>query len=65
MPHAVAAPCAGVQLRDLANDESWGTKAVVYGAISYAAGGATICYLIAGLLTRKSTHHTITHAAMP
>ncbi len=50
---------------DLANDESWGTKAVIYGAISYVAVGATICYLIAGLLTRKSPHHTITAPALP
>ena len=50
---------------DLANDESWGLKAVIYGAISYIAAGATICYLIAGLLTRKSAPHTITEPAMP
>ena len=56
---------AAIGFADLANEESWGTKAVIYGAISYAAAGATICYLIAGLLTRKSTHHAITEPAMP
>jgi putative Mn2+ efflux pump MntP len=50
---------------DLPNDYSWGTKAVIYGAVSFAAAGATICYLIAGLLTRKSTQHMITESAMP
>ena len=50
---------------DLANDESWGLKAVIYGAISYIAAGATICYLIAGLLTRKSRNHMITEPAVP
>ena len=50
---------------DLANDESWGVKAVIYGAVSYAAAGATICYLIAGLLTRKGPHHMITEPVMP
>ena len=50
---------------DLPNDDSWGTKAVIYGAVSFAAAGATICYLIAGLLTRKDPHHMITEPAMP
>jgi hypothetical protein len=50
---------------DLANEEHWGTKAVIYGAISYAAGGATICYLIAGLFTRKTPHHTMPAPATP
>jgi hypothetical protein len=50
---------------DLPNDYSWGTKAVIYGAVSFAAAGATICYLIAGLLTRKDRHHLITEPAMP
>ena len=50
---------------DLANEEHWGTKAVIYGAISYAAGGATICYLIAGLFTRKTPHHTMPAPAAP
>ena len=54
-----------IGVADLANDESWGLKAVIYGAISYAGAGATICYLIAGLLTRKSTHHTIAEPAVP
>lgn len=50
---------------DLPNDYSWGTKAVIYGAVSFAAAAATICYLIAGLLTRKDPHHLITEPAMP
>lgn len=50
---------------DLPNDYSWGTKAVIYGVVSFAAAGATICFLIAGLLTRKSPHHMITEPAMP
>jgi hypothetical protein len=54
-----------IGLADLANDESWGLKAVIYGAVSYIAAGATICYLIAGLLTRKSPHHMITEPALP
>lgn len=54
-----------IGLADLGNDESWGTKAVIYGAVSYAAAGATICFLIAGLLTRRSPHHVITEPAIP
>lgn len=49
---------------DLPNDYSWGVKAVIYGAVSFAAAGATICYLVAGLLTRKSPYHRITEPAM-
>lgn len=47
---------------DLADEEHWGTRAVIYGAISYAA--ATIFHLIDGLLTRKSPHNMITQPAM-
>ena len=50
---------------DLPNDYSWGTKAVIYGAVSFAATGATICFLIAGLLTRKDPRPMITEPAMP
>ncbi len=49
---------------DLDNDESWGTKAVIYGAVSYAAAGATICFRIAGLLTRESPHDMIIEPAL-
>ncbi len=50
---------------DLPNDYSWGAKAVIYGVVSFAAAGATICFLIAGLLTRKDPHHMVTEPAMP
>lgn len=43
-----------IAFADIGNDESWGTRAVVYGAISYAAAGAAVCYLFAGLLTRRT-----------
>jgi putative Mn2+ efflux pump MntP len=50
---------------DLPNDYSWGTEAVIYGVVSFAAAGATICFLIAGLLTRKDPQRVITEPAMP
>jgi hypothetical protein len=60
----IAVADVAIGLADLADDESWGLKAVIYGAISYIAAGATICYLIAGLLTRKSPHHMITEPSV-
>lgn len=62
---AVAAADVAVGFADIGNDDHWGARAVVYGAISYAAAGAAICYLIAGLLTRKTPSSPIAEPAMP
>jgi hypothetical protein len=61
----VAVADVAIGLSDLGNDYSWGLKAVIYGAVSFVAAGATICYLIAGLLTRKTPHHLIPEPARP
>ena len=61
----VTAAHVAIGFADLANDESWGVKAVIYGAVSYVAAVATICFLIAGLLTRRSPHQMTTEPAMP
>ncbi len=60
----VAAADTAIGFADLANDDSWGTRAVIYGAISYAAGGAAICYLIAGILTRKTPRRPLAKPAL-
>jgi len=61
---AIAVAGTAIGFADLANEEHWGTKAVIYGAISYAAAGAAICYLLAGLLTRKGSHGMTGEPAM-
>ena len=61
----VAVADVAIASADLPNDYSWGVKAVIYGAVSFAAAGATICYLVAGLLTRKSPHRMSPEPAMP
>ncbi len=49
---------------DLSNEDHWGAKAVAYGAISYAAAGAAICYFIAGVLTRRTPPNALSEPAM-
>jgi hypothetical protein len=61
---AIAVADTVIGFADLANEESWGTKAVIYNVIFYAAAGAAICYLIAGLLTRKGSHGVTAEPAM-
>lgn len=61
---ALAVADTAIGFADLANEDHWGTKAVIYGAISYAAAGAAICYLVAGLLTRKGSHGMTAQPAM-
>jgi hypothetical protein len=61
----VAVADVAIASADLANDYSWGFKAVIYGAVSFFAAGAAICYLIAGLLTRRTPHGVIPEPAMP
>ena len=53
-----------VAFADIGNDDHWGTRAVVYGVISYAAAGAAVCYLIAGILTRKTPPSLIAEPAI-
>ena len=61
---AIAVADTAIGFADLADEEHWGTKAVIYGAISYAAAGAAICYLLAGLLTRKGSNGMTAEPAM-
>ena len=60
----VAAVDVAVGFADLGDEQHWGAKAVVYGAISYAAAGAAICYLIAGLLTRRTPPTPLSEPAL-
>ena len=52
-----------IAFADIGNDDHWGARAVIYGAISYAAAGGAACYLIAGLLTRKTPPRVIPEVA--